>query len=358
MSTIAPSANTTGLQDSQNTIRAIQLTCYAVVIAIGSIGNFLLCAVLTFKKKRKTSEYFILNLATADLLTCALGIPLDMAELVLGRWPYGVYLCKVIYPLQTVLTAVSVATLLSMALERHRVITEPLKPRLTGKLLMRVILVEWLGSVVLVSPYAVVLKGSATECTEEWPGEEYPKAFTMCIFLLLYMIPLCIITAAYIRVIARLHRDSKRIKGVIGALITSQRGRNLAKSRFRSNIHVVMVFIFVVVAFALCFLPYHVMWLWNDYGSGAQWEHFNTALTFSQIMVYVNSAINPFIFGTLNKRMRSWKTCCGKADTSHTCLRLASPRNFRFESKRRAPPERVGQQKNVTKKDAQYTSSV
>ena len=334
-----------------DTISVVQLSGYAAIIAVGAAMNLALCASLCLKKRRKLSEYFILNLTVADLLTCCVGIPLDLVELVLGRWPYGAFLCKLVYPFQTILIAVSVGTLLCMALERYRAILTPLKPKLRGKLLLVVISLMWLVSVLLVCPYILVLRGGAHTCTEAWPGPESPKAFTMCIFLLLYAIPLCIITAAYIRIITRLRQDSKRISGVIGAVISSDSGRRVARARFKRNTRVVMVFIFAVACFALCFLPYHVMWLWHDFGRGGSWEHFSAGLKFSQIVVYLNSAINPFIFGTLIKRLRSCKEYFKKT------VKTPTPKSSRDETNNRQ--NRQNQQKR--QKGApmvQYFSSV
>ena len=74
------------------------------------------------KQPRNASEYLILNLAFTDLMTCAVGIPLDVAVILFQRWPFGAFMCKVVWPFQTVLIAVSVGTLTCMAIERYRAI--------------------------------------------------------------------------------------------------------------------------------------------------------------------------------------------------------------------------------------------
>ena len=296
------SSNNTEL--SMELLTVIKITCYSVIILIGTIGNLMLIINLALKRSRKTSQYFILNLAAVDLLTCTLSIPFDITLLVLGGWPFGRVMCWLVYPLQTVFMAVSVSTLLCMALERHRAILYPLKPRITGTVIKLVIFLVWAISVALVSPYAVALTIKDGECMENWPSNDprYPKAFTLCVFLILYLSPLCVITAAYARVGVRLRANSLKAELLVG---TNRDKNRLSKSRTRRNIRIVKFFVLAVVAFAVCLLPFQVMWMWSDFGNGQNWKHFNTFLTFANVMVYANSAVNPYIFGALGCRYNS-----------------------------------------------------
>lgn len=289
---------------SMELLTVIQITCYSIIIVIGTIGNLMLIFNLACKRHRKTSQYFILNLATVDFMTCTLSIPFDISLLVLGGWPFGPVMCRLVYPLQTIFMAVSVSTLLCMALERHRAIIHPLKPKITGKVIILVIFLIWVISIGLVSPYAAALKMKDGDCAENWPNDDpkYPKTFTLCVFLILYLSPLCVITAAYARIGIRLRANSLKAELLVGA--RSDRNR-LSSSRTRRNIRIVKFFVLAVVAFALCLLPFQVMWMWYDYGNGAEWQHFTTLLTFANVMVYANSAVNPYIFGALGRRYSS-----------------------------------------------------
>ena len=316
--------DTTNTEMSIELLTVIQITCYSVIIAIGTIGNLTLIINLALKRSRKTSQYFILNLALVDLLTCTLSIPFDISLLVLGGWPFGRVMCRLVYPLQTIFMAVSVSTLLCMALERHRAILFPLKPKITGKILKLVIFLVWTISVGLVSPYAAALKMKGGQCVENWPSNDprYPKTFTLCVFLILYLSPLCVITAAYARVWVRLRANSLRTELLVG---TSRDKNRLSKCRTRQNIRIVKFFVLAVIAFAVCLLPFQVMWMWSDFGNGHKWRHFNTFLTFANVMVYTNSAVNPYIFGALGRRYS-------------VCRRLHRPRKSRVRRCKRSLP--------------------
>lgn len=289
-------------ESTSQVVMILQLLFYSIIIAVGLVGNALICLSILSRKKRKTSEYFILNLAITDLSTSIISIPLDIIERLAGYWPFGSFLCKLVYPLQTILMAVSVSTLLAMSLERHQAIMHPLRPRMKGRKPIIMISAIWMGSTLLISPYIYVLGFDGFNCSEDWPGTDYVKAYTMSIFIVLYVCPLCGITVAYVRIGRKLYRDIKNMKEVLVDSEGGLTGRRMLKTRAHRNVRIVKIFVAAVVAFAVCMLPNHVMWLWNDYGNGYSSKYFNDLLVFTNILVYANSCINPFIFGTLQNR--------------------------------------------------------
>lgn len=294
------------------TLTIIQVAFYTVIAITGTAANLVLCGALLRRKHRSTSEYFILNLAITDLMTCAVGIPLDIAVILVQQWPFGAFMCKVVYPFQTALIAISVATLTCMAIERYRAIMTPFKPMLTARVVKITICAVWCLSVALMSPYVAILKYEHDElsCTEAWQRDNHPRVFTMCVFLVFYSLPLCVIAPAYICIGFRLHLDDKkmiRFDKRQGA--GNRQFHKLVRQRTKTNIVIVKTFLFGAVAFALCLLPYHVMWLWHDFGNGDQWNHFYDGLVFANALVYFNSLVDPFIFGGSVIRHNWRKTC-------------------------------------------------
>ena len=126
--TLPPTTNPDVNDDVHYYLFITKIVCYCVISVVGSLANVVICVGLS-RERLKSSEYFILNLAIADLLVCAIGIPLDIYLEYADSWPYGPYLCHVIYPSQTCLILISILTLMGMSLERHRAICSPLKQR-------------------------------------------------------------------------------------------------------------------------------------------------------------------------------------------------------------------------------------
>lgn len=290
-------SNTTNDSSTSPITDVVQLSLYVTVIVIGSLGNCLVCLAIYQQKKRRPNEFFILNLALTDLGASVFSIPLDLTELLTGKFPLGYAMCHIVYPVQTILMGASVLTLLCLSSERHRAIVTPLKPRIQVKTAFWMIAATWIISVMAVSPYASILHLEGDQCLEKWPRVVYMKTFTMSMFLLLYFIPLVIITANYVRVMQKLFCERERVRQLFSG--RNHRLCRHTKMRAEQNIKVVKVFVTAVVVFAVCLLPNHVLWIWHDFGEGKYYIYFNKVVVYCNIMVYINSAINPFIFGKL-----------------------------------------------------------
>ena len=280
-----------------------QLISFGVIAVIAVLGNALICWNELTRHPRKTSSYFIINLAISDLAAGVLSIPLDIVERLSGTWPFFPFMCHVVYPFQTVLMAVSVITLLCMSFERHRAVVTPFKCRPAGGFLVRVIIALWVISVLLVIPYTLVLKIKNGDCVEDWPSKDYVKIYTMSVFIALYLLPLTLITICYTSTCFFMFKEDNRWRSMIRYYgLSVRRVHQLSAKRHKRNVKIIKVFVAAVMAFALCQLPTHVIWLWHDFGSGSQWEHLSNVLPFCHMLTYLNSAIDPFIFGSIEAK--------------------------------------------------------
>lgn len=91
-----------------------------VLCVIGGIGNILVVLVVCRQSKMRTvTNFLIVNLAASDLFVLFINIPLDLIVKFSGdRWLYGASMCKLILPLQTMSTTVSVWSLVAISIGR------------------------------------------------------------------------------------------------------------------------------------------------------------------------------------------------------------------------------------------------
>ena len=110
-------------------IRAVKLTLYATIFITGITGNVLVCLVVSRQQKLRTStNFYIMNLAVADLAVTILCIPFDVAVQENSYiWPFGKFLCHIIYPIMTMCTFASVGTLTAIAYNRYTAISRPMR---------------------------------------------------------------------------------------------------------------------------------------------------------------------------------------------------------------------------------------
>lgn len=283
-----------GTAKIEDSLIVVKLVCLGTISLIGVIGNVLICATL-MGHRRKSSEMFILNLAITDLLVCGVGIPLDIYHELQAIFPYGPMLCKIIWPSQTLLILVSSLTLTAMALERYRAIITPLKPKLKKQDIVKSIVVIWVLGLAVVSPYIKALKYKDGICDEKWPRPRDSAYYTLALFIIDYCIPLSIIAYCYSRVGLKLYKSTLKFSAC-------HRRKNSVsfdaqQNRLKRNTRIIKVFIFAVIMFVICMLPGDTYWLYKSWGESefANDEHFNT---FANILLYSNSMLNPFIFGS------------------------------------------------------------
>jgi hypothetical protein len=293
--------NNTNLNPGQNataedSLIVVKLACLSAISLIGVIGNVLICATL-IGHKRKTSEMFILNLAITDLLVCGVGIPLDIYQELHVLFPYGPVLCKVIWPSQTLLVLVSILTLTAMALERYRAIITPLKPKPKKQGILKCIAIIWLFGLAVVMPYIKALTYADRDCYETWPNARDPDYYTLVLFVIDYCIPLTIISYCYIRVGVKLYKSNLQFSA--SPVRKSGLNSDAQRIRLKRNTRIIKVFSFAVVMFVICMLPGDIYWLYKSWGQ-SEIPYENHFSTFANILLYANSMINPFIFGTCN----------------------------------------------------------
>ena len=274
------------------------IVLFILTSILGTVGNVFLLVVLSKEKRLKHNEYLILNLALTDLSGCVISIPLDVTERILHRFPFGEVLCKIVYPLQTVLMAVSVLTLLLMSYERYRLIVTPFKGNIRGKYLGMLIFFTWVGALIFVLPYVMALHLEGTACVETWPDPvASPKIYTLCSFLFLYAVPLAIISMFYTLVAKTLGKGNRFL--VHMNFKTRAPFDEVSILQIKNNLRIVKVFVIAVLVFSVCLLPTHVIWIWREFGSGSSHPYVTEMTTFCNILMYANSAINPFIFGSV-----------------------------------------------------------
>jgi hypothetical protein len=338
--TTTPSLNGTQVpSDVRQQLVFFQIVCMSIISLVGIIANIVIIRKL-MQRKRKSSEYFILNLAMTDLVVCSLCIPLDIYDQLHSTWQYGAFLCKIIWPFQTLFTLVSILNLTAMAIERYRAIMFPFKPRLTHSDLLKAIACVWFLGACVIAPYMYYLNFDGEQCDESWPHKTSAAYYTLSLLVIDYCIPLTIITFCYGRAGYKLYLNTKEFEAVNAGI-----SNHAQRTRLERNTRIIKIFSFAVLVFLICMLPADIYWMWKGFGSGSEFRYEKHFKTLADMMIYSNSCFNPFIFGACN-----FGCCKGKFSWSSRrklkLERLVSDNSFSMVSN--------GPGKGSTKKDVWY----
>ncbi|KAJ8399283.1 hypothetical protein AAFF_G00413210 [Aldrovandia affinis] len=203
--------------NSANDIRYFLIGLYTTVSVAGLLGNILILAALARKWREKTIINFLVgSLAFSDILVVLFCSPFTLTCVLLDHWVFGEAMCHIVPFLQCVSVVVSTLVLMSIAMVRYHMISRPLSGHMSvssGYILLAAI---WTIGLSICSPLPVFhttvdlseafhldsLKNKSL-CIEAWPSGGYRIAFTMCLLLVQYILPVACLTVSHATVCRR-----------------------------------------------------------------------------------------------------------------------------------------------------------
>ena len=284
---------TTNLNTAERNSKAVFYCC---LFLLGSLGNAMVILVLKGKRKRTINDYFILNLAVADLTFLWLSLPFYTYEL-FQPFNKNLLYCKLIWPMMSVTSSVSVFTLTSMAVERCRGITNPLQPRIKPQATLIWIFLIWIFAFFTLVPLMIVARSEGVFCTENWPKNYYHQAYTAVLFALQYGIPLFVIATAYFRIAIFL------IRSRLPMLTTINSKGEVIRHKTRSeNVQIIRTLAVIVILFMACMFPNQIAWMLFDFGGASHKKLSDAFWTCAEAFMFLHACINPIVYGSLTRQ--------------------------------------------------------
>ncbi|NXW63804.1 GPR83 protein, partial [Eurystomus gularis] len=293
-----------GAESQSITVKALLITAYSFIIVFSLFGNILVChVVIKTKRMHSATSLFIVNLAVADIMITLLNTPFTLARFVNSTWIFGKGMCHVSRFAQYCSLHVSALTLTAIAVDRHQVIMHPLKPRISTAKGAIYISVIWIMAACFSLPHAIYQRLFTFEYSEDItrclclpdfpePADLFWKYLDLTTFILLYVLPLLIISAAYVTVAKKLW-----LRSVIGDVTTEQ--YFTLRKKNKKTIKMLML---VVILFAVCWFPLNCYVILLS----SQTIRTNNALYFAFHWFAMSSTCyNPFIYCWLNESFRS-----------------------------------------------------
>ncbi|CAD5124352.1 DgyrCDS12641 [Dimorphilus gyrociliatus] len=284
---------------------------YSLVFFIAVVGNTLVILVVYRNSRMHTvTNYFIVNLAVADILVTVFCLPITLVNNLISGWRLGVVMCKVTPFLQGTSVSASVSTLVAIAVDRYIAICHTLELHMTGTVARLIIVLIWLFSMAIMSPWAIYYqidyhnspRQTIPTCVEIWsqdPTADKSKQkgyFLGATFLCCYTLPLLSIVICYTLIALRVWR--RNAPGVA----------NTSEVIFKSKVKVLKMLSCVVVLFAFSWLPLYatkIRILFGGSFSGMEEKILiQTILPIAQWLGSSNSCINPIVYCFFSRKFR------------------------------------------------------
>ncbi|KAK3589850.1 hypothetical protein CHS0354_015870 [Potamilus streckersoni] len=287
---------------------------FGILIIVAFFGNALVCHVICSRRHMHTvTNLFIANLAISDLLLVLLNVPFNIARHMMDEWHFGSFLCHLVNFSLSMSVYVFTLTLMVIALDRHRVLLSPLRPRMTRMHGLVVVCIIWIIAVCLSFPYGLysITKDvhfvlfTKRRCVPVYPSILFEQYLTVVTIVLQYVLPLLVIGITYGRIVRTLWERSN-----LGAVTAHQKSTH-SKHKKKS----IKMLVIVVIVFAICWMPLNLYHLLTDFHPDVETFHYNSTVFFVCHWIAISSTCyNPFIYCWLNDTFRSEIraifTCC------------------------------------------------
>ena len=294
---------------SDATAQQIGTTFGYCLVFLVSMGGNTVIGIIVYKKKtmRKPINFLIVNMAMSDLLFTIFAVPREIQKFYIDSWliggPLGQALCKLVFFLADVSTAVSVQSLVLIAVDRFGAVVYPLRSPLIGsKLCPFLILVTWIVAMAFHSPYFFGLKlveyHGRLVCDWRWEeafGESSSfESYWFSLLVALTFIPFVVIGILYIIIFFKL--KSQRSPG--------EQSANAGQQRQQMERNVLKMSISIVLGFGGCWLPYAIGLLLFLFASDIRSCGFHYFLIVAHFVAQANCAINPCICFIFSRNYR------------------------------------------------------
>ena len=282
---------------------------FLFIIVIGGIGNSLVLYVVAKNKyMRSPKNLLIANLALADITFIVICAPFAIPL----HWPFGNIFCKIWKTTNYCTAIVSVYTLALISIERFLAIIYPVKSISwrTNLNIWIAITTTWIIVLIFCAPipfsYSAIRRAdNHSYCRFSYDEKNsilpkyWEQYFRVLFFLAGFMLPMLVMVGLYSIMSYKLWKQDH---------VSGKSFVNIKKNR-----QIVKLFIVVVTAFGVCWIPIHICNLLQVWGISTSTTPFLVAFKLtSHAMAVSNSWINPIIYGFLYEPFRRGLRINGK----------------------------------------------
>ncbi|NWV29000.1 GPR19 protein, partial [Origma solitaria] len=262
---------------------------------ISVLGNFLVCLVIhRSRRTQSTSNYFVVSMACADLVSSVGSAPFLLLQLLSGRWLLGSAVCRLVRYLQYLTPGVQIHVLLAISVDRCYTLSHPLSSKASREKAKRMTLVSWLCGALFASPaYFLYSSSSDHHCNfflpDSWQGA---ASGVIHLLVLLLLVPSLLLILFYQKLFTYIWRSGPE----------DTAGRRTVSLVSRRKVKTVKMFFVFVLDFLLSWLPFFTVQLWHP----QETDYRRSSLLFLAVtwISFSSSASKPILFCIYNANFR------------------------------------------------------
>ncbi|XP_071943525.1 G-protein coupled receptor 54-like [Antedon mediterranea] len=270
-----------------------------IVVGLGC-NSLIIYVVCRFGTMRTVTNCYIVNISVTDIMFLVLCAPFTIFTYTKHVWIFGNALCRIVMYLMQVSVHATSLTLMAMNIDRYFAIVYPLKSirYRTPTLALTINISIWIISSLLsipISIFSMVMDFNGRHyCVEEF-NEQGLLAHYIYVVFSTYIIPLSVLVVCNVNMLRQLWKTREQLRDTTLSLHSIQQRKKVTK-----------MILLVVVFFFICWLPIHVINLWQRLGNSI---NNNLAISklriFALTLAYSNSCVNPFVYAFMGENFRA-----------------------------------------------------
>lgn len=331
---------------------------YILIFLVGTTGNVLTIQLVLKKQSlhglQGTVHYHLVSLALSDILILVISIPIELYNFIWFHYPwvFGDAVCRGYYFFRDICSYATVLNIASLSCERYLAICHPMRAkRVMSKMRTKKILAAiWVSSLIFALPMAFIMGIKYENMSPD--GEPDPSSLictslvstaTLKIFIQVnafvsFVLPVTLIGGLNCITVSHLVSLRSRSSLIVHSSCKSPRAskelrksqsspsnlsripvggtswkKNLTVSsepnRIQSLQHSIYMLRAIVIAYIVCWLPYHARRLMfcyipDDDWSGSLYTFYHYFYMLTNTLFYISSAVNPVLYNVVSSSFR------------------------------------------------------
>ena len=284
-------------------VKIAEIIVFSIILLSSFVGNVLIIIIVYRSNDlKKTTNFFIVNMAVSDFVCPLAMIPFSLARTATSSWQWpisgfaGLIFCKLKGILEDASGIVSIQSLLWIALDRFLGVVFPMKAHLISSRFRAIaIFSTWIvgmGVTLLdFNAYDVIDDGEKRVCTDYYINILTDLQYGR-ITALFYFVPLITMAILYSVIAVTLRRQDKVLR------CTAVNGKGQRKKRA-----IKMTFC-LTASFYLCGLPMLLSVIFREYDIVTSCSFYKVFMPFAVILLYLTATVNPIICLTFVQNYR------------------------------------------------------
>lgn len=243
---------------------AIVLTFIYMSVSLCAViaNSMVLWVIIGSRRMHSVTNMFIANIAISDICIGGLAIPFQFQAALLQKWLLPSFFCSFCPTVQIVSVNVSIFTLVALSCDRYRIITQPLKQRLTCTDAFIINVIIWIVSIstalptfiayqvqdILMANATSALNETVSRCQTTGLSSQVVSLYNRSLFTMQYLIPSVLMTFCYCRIALVLAKNVQMMH------VSQQNCTRTVESKKR----VIKMLLLVIFVFAICWLPFQL----------------------------------------------------------------------------------------------------